>query len=38
MGFYDEEPSEGDYEKPWDRDADAELGYIFQPDWWPPAS
>lgn len=25
-------------EPEWDRDADEELGYIFQPDWWPPSS
>lgn len=26
------------YEPEWDRDADEALGYIFQPDWWPPTS
>lgn len=37
MGFYDDEPTRDDYEKPWDRDADEALGYLFQPDWWPPS-
>jgi hypothetical protein len=38
MGFYDDEPGlEVPYERPVDRDADEELGYIFQPDWWPPS-
>jgi hypothetical protein len=37
MGHYDDEPSDTPYEPDEDRDAEEELGYIFQPDWWPPS-